>query len=188
MRAGPVARRLLALLLTVLAVHAVAFLLVRAARGGPFDEERASSTAVRQALAERYHLDESLPEQYLRSLTGVLQGDFGPSMVYRDVSVSRILAEGLPLSLALGAGGLLVALLLGVPAGLWAAARRRRAGDAIVLVGSTLAMAVPNFVLAGVGILVFSFALGWLPPAGTGSPLHLLLHITLNEEGFNMLS
>lgn len=172
---GPLLRRIVGVVATVLVVHALAFFLVRAARGGPFDAEREPPPGVKEALRARYHLDDSLAEQYLRSLWGVLHADFGPSMAYRDASVGRVLAEGLPISLALGAGGLLVALLLGVPAGVWAARRRGRAPDHCVMAGTTAAMAVPNFVLAGLGILAFSFALGWLPPAGTGSLRHLLL-------------
>jgi len=148
---------------------------VRAARGGPFDAERDLPPEIVTALEARYHLDESLPRQYLRSLTGLIQGDFGPSLRYRGVGVNRILAEGLPVSLLLGAGALLVALLFGIPAGLWGALRRGRLPDHGVLLGSTLFLAVPNFVLAGFLVLAFSFALGWLPPAGLGGPDHLLL-------------
>ncbi len=148
---------------------------MRAARGGPFDAERDLPPEIVTALEARYHLDESLPRQYLRSLTGLIQGDFGPSLRYRGVGVNRILAEGLPVSLLLGAGALLVALLFGIPAGLWGALRRGRLPDHGVLLGSTLFLAVPNFVLAGFLVLGFSFALGWFPPAGLGGPDHLLL-------------
>lgn len=175
MRRAPLLRRLAGLLLTVAAVHALAFLLMRGARGGPFDAERALPPAVRAALERAYHLDDPLPLQYLRSLGGLLRGDFGPSLAYRDATVGRLLAEGLPVSLLLGCGGLLVAVLLGLPAGLWAARRRGRVPDHLVLAGSTVAMAVPNFVLGGLGILLFAFTMGWLPAAGSGTPLHFVL-------------
>ncbi|MFQ5748946.1 MAG: ABC transporter permease [Planctomycetota bacterium] len=148
---------------------------MRAARGGPFDTERDLPPEIVTALEARYHLDESLPRQYLRSLTGLVRGDFGPSLRYRGVAVNRILAGGLPVSLLLGAGALLVALLFGIPAGLGSALRRGRLPDHGVLLGSTLFLAVPNFVLAGFLVLCFSFVLGWLPPAGLGGPDHLLL-------------
>ncbi len=168
-------RRLAALLLTLLAVHALAFLLVRAARGGPFDGDRTFAPAVEAALRAEYHLDEPLWRQYQRALGGALIGDFGPSMSYRDTEVGTILRQALPVSLGLGLGGLTTALLLGLPLGLLAARRRGRFADRGVLAASTLALSLPNFVLAGAAIALFTFRLGWLPPAGSGGWRHLLM-------------
>jgi oligopeptide transport system permease protein len=170
-----VLRRLRALALTLWAVHAAAFLLVRGARGGPFDGERDFPASVQAALRARYHLDEPLWQQYGRSLWSAIRGDFGPSMRYRDVSVNQILIDALPVSLSLGLGALILALCLGLPLGLWAASRRQRLADHLVLAGSTVLLSVPNFVLAGLTIGLFSFALGWLPPAGSGQLRHYLL-------------
>ncbi|MBL7009305.1 MAG: ABC transporter permease [Planctomycetes bacterium] len=170
----PLLRRLAAWAAVVLAVHAAAFLLVRAARGGPFDAERELPPEIEAALRAEYHLDEGLGRQYLRSLGGLLQGDFGPSMRYRGVEVGQLLGEALPVSLAVGLGALGVALALGVTAGI-AAAWRRRGTDALVLVSSTLALSLPNFILAGAAVALFSFGLGWLPPAGYGGLRHLVL-------------
>jgi oligopeptide transport system permease protein len=167
-------RRVAALLFTVLAVHAAAFLLVRGTRGGPFDEERPLPPEVRAALERRYGLDQPLHVQYARSLAGLLRADFGPSLRYRDLAVRSILADALPVSLAVGAGALLFALVAGTAAGLWAA-RRGGAVEAAGLGAGTLLLAVPGYVLAGAAVLLFSFRLGWLPPAGTGGPRHLLL-------------
>lgn len=168
-------RRLGALVLTLLAVHAAAFLLIRAARGGPFDSEREFPPAVEAALRAEYHLDEPLIQQYGRSLFGMLQGDFGPSMRYRDVSVNRILAEAFPVSMGLGLGALIFAIAVGVPLGLLAAWHRRRSLDRTVLVTSTLFLSIPNFVLAGLSISLLSFAIPLFPPAGRGTPLHYVL-------------
>ena len=168
-------RRLGALALTLIAVHAAAFMLIRSARGGPFDSERDFPPAVEAALRAEYHLDEPLLQQYGRSLLGMLQADFGPSMRYRDVSVNRILAEAFPVSLGLGLGALALALAIGIPLGLLAAWHRRRTLDRAVLVTSTLFLSIPNFVLAGLAISLFSFTLPLLPPAGRGSLLHYVL-------------
>ena len=150
-------RRLGALALTLLAVHLSAFLLLRAARGGPFDEARSLPPAVEAALRAEYHLDEPLSSQYLRALGGALQGDFGPSLRYRDVRVTTILADALPVSASLGFGALLVALLIGIPAGLAAASARRRPLDGIVRGASTVLLSVASrsagFHLAWVGFL-----------------------------------
>ncbi len=168
-------RRLASLLVSILLVHAAAFMMVRTTRGGPFDEERALSPQVKIALEQRYGLDDPLPVQYLRAVGGLVRGDFGPSLRYRDTQVSELIADALPVSLALGGGALLLALLLGIPAGLLAANRRHPFGSNIAAGLSTLMLAIPNFVIAGLLVALFSFQLGWLPPAGFGDLRHLLL-------------
>lgn len=169
------AKRIISLLISILLVHAVAFLMVRSTRGGPFDEERALSPQVRLALEQRYGLDDPLPLQYLRAVGGLLRGDFGPSLRYRDTQVSELLADALPISLALGGGALLLALWMGIPVGLLAASKRHPLGAGVAATCSTLLLAIPNFVIAGVVVALFSFELGWLPPAGFGQLRHLLL-------------
>lgn len=168
-------RRLVAFLLTLLGVHAVTFLLVRGAAGGPFDAERELPPEVEAALARQYHLDEPLPRQYLRAVGDLLRGDLGPSLRYRGLQVGEVLAGALPLSLALGGLALAVALLLGLAGGLAGGARPGGAADHLTRVASSAALALPSFVLAGLFILLFSFHLGWLPPAGSGGLRHLLL-------------
>src|SRR3546814_10453933 len=86
---GLFVRRLLTGLPTLLLVVALSFMLMRIAPGGPFDGERALDPATRAALASRYGLDKPLGEQFLSYIGGLLRGDFGPSMVYRDFSRSE---------------------------------------------------------------------------------------------------
>ncbi len=171
----PFLRRAGSLLLTLLAVHATAFFLLRAARGGPFDQDRELPTEVLQELRAQYHLDESILQQYFRSLQNLLHGEFGPSFAYRGVSVSDILADALPISLALGFGALLLALLIGLPAGILSAWKKNSKTDAGLRTLSSLLLALPNFVLAGLAISLFSFTLEWLPPAGSGGIRHQIL-------------
>lgn len=193
---GFLARRTLFGLLTVLAVATLSFFLMRAVKGGPFSGERSLHPAVEANLRARYHLDWPAWKQYLhylgplnldahgprflggdgtRALGGVLTGDFGPSFRHRDFSVNDVLAQSLPTSLALGSLALAWALVVGIAAGTLAAVRRGGALDTCVRLASTAGIALPNFVLAGLLLLVVSFALGWLPPAGTGSLAHLVL-------------
>ena len=168
-------RRLAAWLLGVLVVHALAFLMVRATRGGPFDEGRELAPEVVAALRERYGLDDPLAVQYLHALKGLATLDFGPSLRYRDTQVRSLLAGALLVSLGLGGGALALALLLGISASVWSAARAGRAADHGVTLVATLLLALPNFVLAGLAIALFTFGLGWLPPAGSGGLRHLVL-------------
>lgn len=168
-------RRLFAWILGILLVHACAFLMVRTTRGGPFDDARALPPEVLEALQQTYGLDAPLPVQYWHALSGLFTFDFGPSLRYRDTQVSTLLADALPISLMLGGGALLLALLLGIPAGLYAARHAQRLDGRALLTGGTLLLALPNFVLAGLLLALFCFRLGWLPPAGLGGLRHFVL-------------
>ncbi len=190
------ARRALGFALTLWVVVSVSFFLMRAVRGGPFSSERSLHPAIERGLEARYHLDWPIWKQYLQYvgpfnmdehrarflggdgsdvLGGVLAFDFGPSFKYRDFSVNDILAQSLPISLALGTLALGWALLLGLTSGILSALWHGRPLDLLVRLLATLGVALPNFVLAGFLILVFVFGLGLFPPAGWGSLRHLLL-------------
>jgi Tat protein translocase TatC len=116
--------RILGAIPTLFLVIVVAFLMVRLAPGGPFDDERVLPPENASNLAAAYHLDETLPQQFGRYLGGLMRGDLGPSYHYRDYSVSELIARALPVSLRLGTLAMLLALLLGVSAGIAAAIKR----------------------------------------------------------------
>ena len=105
-------RRLSTAIPTLFAVMLLSFLLMRLAPGGPFDGERPLDPATREALIRAYAMDKPLAEQFLIWLGKVMQGDFGPSLVYRDFTVTQLVAKGLPVSLTLGALALVLALVL----------------------------------------------------------------------------
>ncbi len=163
-----VLQRLLTGLPTLLAVAALSFLLMKLAPGGPFDSERALDPATQAALARSYGLDRPLGNQFLGYLNGLAHGDFGPSMVYRDFTVTDLVARGLPVSLTLGALALMLALGIGVPFGCWAAWREGGWIDRTALIGATLLNALPTFVTAPLLVLIFGLWLGWLPVSGWG--------------------
>lgn len=160
----------------VLVVISLTFVLVRLAPGGPFDVDRGLPDEVRAALERAYALDAPLPVQYLAYMRRVLlQLDLGPSLSYREHSVGEVLGQGLPTSLGLGAAALIVALAVGLCAGALAAARRGSWIDTTVMGAATLGLALPNFVLAAVLVLVFAFHWAVFPVAGSGSWAHLVL-------------
>lgn len=122
----------------------------------------------------QWQLDRSLPEQYLAYVANLLRGDFGTSYHDgRDVGV--IIAERLPNTLLLGGFAYLVALALGIPAGIMAALKRGTAIDRGVMTLAVFGFALPNFFLGIVLILVFSLHLRWLPSAGMGTFWHLVM-------------
>jgi len=169
--------RLASAIPTLLLVVALAFVLVRAAPGGPFDTERRLSPAMEQRLAEAYHLDEPLPSQFLRYLGGLLQGDLGPSYRYRQSDVSELIAAGFPVSLKIGGLAMLLAVVLGIAAGTLAALRQNRLADHVVMALSMTGISVPNFVVAPVLVLVFAVVLRWLPAGDLASPAHYVLPV-----------
>lgn len=173
------ARRLMTALPTLAAVIILSFLLMRVAPGGPFDGERALDPATRSALMAAYGLDLPLHEQISRYLWRLAHGDFGPSLVYRDFTVTDLVAQGLPVSLTLGALALVLALLLGISAGLWAAARAGSGADHALMLAMTLLTAFPTFVTGPLLVLVFALWSGWLPVSGwgDGDAAHLVLPV-----------
>lgn len=172
---GYLARRLVVIVPIWLGVLTVAFLLIHAIPGGPFDTGAIRSAEATAFLEERYHLDESLLRQWGLYVSGVVQGDLGESMVRRGVDVTDALADRVPVSLTLGLCGLLVAAVVGIPLGILAAVRANRFTDRLLMVSATVAYAIPSFVLALLLMLTFGLRLGWFPLGGWGSPSQVVL-------------
>lgn len=171
-------RRTLFLIPLLLCITLLAFLLVRIAPGGPFDRERTpASPQVEQALEEKYHLDEPVWKQYLRFLGGLVRGDLGPSLKYRNHTVNDIIAQALPVSLTLGGCAFLFALGTGIPLGFYTAVRKghwdEHLGNGLALT----AVCVPALVLGPVLIMVLSIQWGWFPVALWESPWHMVLPV-----------
>ena len=141
-------RRLFGAIPTLALVVALSFLLTRLAPGGPFDEEQALAPEIRANLEAAYGLDQPIHVQFGRYVQGLLHGDFGPSFKFRDFTVGELIAGGLPVSLAIGAAAVLLALSLGIPAGIWAARSRGRAADRIVMALAVAGISIPVFVVA----------------------------------------
>jgi oligopeptide transport system permease protein len=121
-----------------------------------------------------------LPAQYLRYLMQLARGDLGPSFQYPDTRVNELIAAGFPVDLTIGLGAMLLACLIGIPLGAWAA---WRPGSALSRAASLLALlgvSVPVYVTAPLLILVFAVGLQWLPAGGygDGAARNLVLPVT----------
>ena len=162
-------RRLLGAIPTLFLVIVLAFLLVHAAPGGPFDDERALPPEIEANIAAAYHLDEPLPVQFLRYLGGVVQGDFGPSYSYRDYTVSELIGRSFPVSVELGILAMLLAAVSGISLGVVSALNRNSALDRIVMGFAMTGISIPVFVIAPVLVLFLAVKLQWLPASWTGS-------------------
>ena len=161
-------RRLLISVPTLLVIITLAFFMMRIAPGGPFDQERALPPQIEKNVLAAYDLDQPLVVQYWRYLTGVLQGDFGPSFKYRDFTVAELLVTGFPPSLTVGGSAILLAILVGITLGTIAALRQNTAVDHVVMATAMTGIAIPNFVMAPLLTLFFGVFLGLLPVAGWG--------------------
>ena len=161
--------RLLGAIPTLLLVIVLAFLMVHAAPGGPFDDERVLPADVAAKVEAAYHLDEPLPKQFMRYLSGLLQGDLGPSYRYRDYSVSELIGSGFPLSLQLGVLAMLLSLVVGISSGTYAALRQGSIPDRVVMSFAMTGISVPVFVIAPVLVLLLAVKLQWLPAGWSGA-------------------
>ena len=159
-----------------LGVASCVFLLLHLAPGDPVEAllgERAAP-AERDALRTALGLDASLLTQWLGFLKNLLHGDLGMSLVSRQ-PVSLLLLDRLPYTAGLAVASALVALTLALPLGVWSALREGSAWDTATLFAAVLGQSLPGFVLGPMLMLVFAVWLGWLPVAGGGFPLGLVL-------------
>jgi ABC-type dipeptide/oligopeptide/nickel transport system permease component len=125
-------------------------------------------------LRARLGLDEPLPAQYAAFLAGLVQGDLGTSFRYGTPVATEIGARlGRTAQLALAA--MTVAVLMAIPLGVVGALNRGRPVDQAAMAVSLAGICMPNFWLGPLLALIFAVQLGWLPVAGTGSVLHLVL-------------
>lgn len=179
-------RRLLIAIPTMFVIVALSFLLIRAAPGGPFDEEAALEPQVVENMQAAYHLDKPIPVQFSIYLGNLLRGDLGPSMIYKDFSVNELLMSGLPVSADLGLKALTLGVLIGCCIGVLAALNQNRALDFGVMSLAMTGIAVPSFVLAPLLTLVFGIYLKEvsgigaalaLPVSGWGGFRHQVLPI-----------
>jgi len=172
-------RRLLGAIPTLLLVVVLAFLLVHAAPGGPFDAERVLPPEIEANINAFYHLDEPLPQQFARYLSNLVRGDLGPSYRYRDYTVSELIAGALPVSMLLGSLAMLLAVIVGIVAGTIAALRQNSIVDRVVMAFAMIGISVPIFVVAPLLVLLLAVKLNWLPAgwSGTTSGTRLLLPV-----------
>jgi len=168
-------KRLLFLIPLLLVISFLAFMLMREAPGGPFDRERATAPEIKRSLEAKYHLDEPRLKQYARYLGGVIQGDFGPSLKYRNHTVTDIIAQALPISFGLGGLAFSLAIGLGIPWGVGMAVQRGRWGDYALGLLALLMVCIPALVLGP--LLILAFAVHWklFPVALWESARHAIL-------------
>jgi peptide/nickel transport system permease protein len=159
--------RLASMLATLFAVSIVIFLMVRLLPGNIIDimfgGDAVATDEQKEAAAKQLGLDGSYLHQYWEWISGVLQGDFGTSLLSQR-PISEIFADALPITIELIILGLLIATVIGVPLGAISAVRRDSASDYASRIGGLIGISIPNFWLATLLLIFFSRVFNWVPP------------------------
>jgi oligopeptide transport system permease protein len=158
-----VIQRLVVAIPTLFVVVTAAFFMMRAAPGNPFSTDRKLPPAIEKNIAAKYHFDRPLYVQYVEYVGGVLHGDLGPSLKYRDKTVLEIIKENYRVSLTIGLAAFVISVVLGVGLGVIAAMRQNGPADYTTMAIAILGVCIPTFVTAPLLQLVFGSELGWLP-------------------------
>ena len=168
--------RLLTAVWVMFGVASLVFFILHWVPGDPVEVMLGESAAVadREALRQALGLNLPVVEQWTRFLTNTLRWDLGESLYYQQ-AVSSLLAQRFAATLELAAAAFLIAVLIALPTGILAAARRGRAADLTAMGFSLLGVSIPNFWLGPLLVLAFSLGLGWFPVSGRSGLLSLVL-------------
>ena len=162
------ARRLLIAILLLFLISLGVYSLILILPGNPAIALAGGSKATPAEIAritKELHLNNGFFVQYWNWLKAALHGDLGNSL-FNNETVSSGIAARFPVTLSIAAGGMIVAILLGVPSGIISGLHQGSARDRVVTVGSSIAVAIPDFWLGMLLIIVFAVKLGWLPALG----------------------
>ncbi|WP_409307806.1 oligopeptide ABC transporter permease OppB [Pectobacterium sp. B1J-3] len=159
-------RRCLEAIPTLFILITLSFFMMRLAPGSPFTGERNLPPEVMANIEATYRLNDPIIKQYGHYLWQLAQGDFGPSFKYKDYSVNDLVAASFPVSAKLGFSAFLLALILGITAGVAAALKQNSKWDYTVMGIAMTGVVIPSFVAAPLLVLVFAITLRWLPGGG----------------------
>jgi ABC-type dipeptide/oligopeptide/nickel transport system permease component len=170
-----ICKRLVWMVITLWVVFTISFFLMRLVPGGPFASERKLTPEIEANIKRHYQLDQPLYKQYLTHLGNACRFDLGYSFRLGDFTVNQVIAAGFPKSATLGVLALAFALALGFVAGVVSAVRRGSFLDFTLMSAATVGIALPNFVVAGLAIMLFAFVWPIFPPAGFGTLRQVVL-------------
>ncbi|MGD8401225.1 MAG: ABC transporter permease [Bacillota bacterium] len=169
--------RIVSAITALLVIVTVTFFLMHAIPGGPFTEEKAVSPEITKNIEERYHVNDPIGKQYLDYLSQMVRLDLGWSFKYPGRKVNDLIAEGFPVSAIIGLLAILVALGLGVPAGILSALRHNHWQDNLVMLVAIIGVSVPSFIMATLLQYIFAYKLRWLPASLFDSPKYVILPV-----------
>ncbi|MBA3634020.1 MAG: ABC transporter permease [Acidobacteria bacterium] len=170
-------RRLLLVIPMALLVVTLTWVLIRAAPGSFYSSEKKLPPAIEANIKKKYGLDKPWYQQYGLMMGNILRLDFGDSLKYQGQSVNEIIKRHFPYSATIGLLAYILALILGLTAGIVAALKQNSAFDYGSMALAMLGLSVPNFVLGPILVLVFSLWLFIFPPARWGGLMALVLPV-----------
>lgn len=203
--AGFIFRRSLWMFLVLFVVSIVTFFLMRAVPGGPFDTEREFPDSVIENIEARFGLNDPLIFQYFRYISGIVVPiinesgpptstaeiylvnvelpsnktlrwmNFGPSLVHRSRSVTDIFQENIGATFQLGIAGIMIAVVIGLPAGITSALNRNTIWDYFGMGIATVGVSVTGITLGPLMQYIFGVELGILPISGWGTFAHIIM-------------
>ena len=174
-------KRILMAIFTIWVVITITFFVMHAVPGGPFLGEKAISESATKALEAKYGMDKPLMTQYWTYLTSIVTKlDFGPSLKQRGQTVIAIINDGMKTSVKLGLIAAMLALILGTVLGSFAALRRNKAVDKIIMVITTAFVSMPSFIMGSLLLALFAVKLRWFPANGSTVAGLVLPIITLS--------
>jgi oligopeptide transport system permease protein len=162
--------RLLQSIVVLFAILTVTFFLARFAPGSPFSEEKKVPAHILKKTEELYGYDKPLIVQYFKRLGSFARFDLGESFGNKGYKVVEVIKQALPVSLAVGAGGLVFALLFGIPIGVLSAARRNTATDYSLMSIAMVGICLPTFVIGPMLAIIVGIKLNWLPAVNWWNP------------------
>ena len=170
-------RRLLIIIPMALLVITLTWILIRLAPGSLYTAEKKLPPAVEANIKKKYGLDKPILSQYGILMGNIVRGDFGDSLKYEGQSVNEIIARHFPYSATIGIFAYILALILGLSAGIVAALKQNSAFDYGSMSLAMLGLSIPNFVIGPILVLIFSLWLYWFPPARVGGAISYVLPI-----------
>lgn len=172
-------KRIIAGLLTILALITIAFFLMHSIPGGPFNpgDNKEIPQEVLDMLKEKYGLNKPVGEQYLLYLSNLAQGDLGESYKKLGTTVNELIGREFPVSAKVGAIAICVSIILGLSLGIISAIWKGSAFDTASLAFATIGISVPSFVIAVLLMQFFCDYLNWLPSFGLKTWRHYILPV-----------
>jgi oligopeptide transport system permease protein len=137
--------------------------------GGPWDKEKTLPPQFIENLNRKYGLDQPFLIQFKNYIFNAVRGDLGVSYNNQDRSVTSIIMSGFPVSATLGLVAFLMAVIIGIPLGIFAALKQNSFIDYFAVIFATIFASIPNFVLGILLMITFSVSLHWFPTGGWGS-------------------
>ena len=174
-----IVKRVILAIVSIFIVSAITFFVMNIIPGGPFNKEKATSKEAQKVLEERYNLDKPITTQYVLYMNNLLHGDWGISL-HSGRDIWNEISSRFAVSARLGGMASIVAIIIGIILGSMAALMRNKWPDRLIVFFTTLATAMPSFVLATLLLLVFCIKLKWVPVWSSSNPNYVLPIISLS--------